>query len=81
MWKPLLTIPHSGKKWWFGGLGVLPEMLIAGDIKDGHLVRVLDDYRVVDCRIELRLAYSDRKFMPAKGRAFVQYAISYCGAV
>jgi DNA-binding transcriptional LysR family regulator len=62
------------------GLGVLPELLIAEEIKNGRLVRVLDDYHVVDSSIELRLAYSDRRFMPAKVRAFVDYAISYYGA-
>jgi DNA-binding transcriptional LysR family regulator len=62
------------------GLGVLPELLIADEIKTGRLVRVLDEYDVVDGGIELRLAYSAREFMPAKVRAFVDYAISYYGA-
>lgn len=59
------------------GLGVLPETLIDQEIKDGLLVRLLGDYELVDSDIEVRLAYSDRKFMPAKVRAFVDYAISY----
>jgi DNA-binding transcriptional LysR family regulator len=62
------------------GLGILPEMLISEELRDGRLVRILEDYQVVDDGIELRLAYSDRKLMPAKVRAFVDHALSYYGA-
>lgn len=61
------------------GLGVLPEPLIDEELKDGRLVRVLDGYSVVESGNELRLAYSARKFMPAKVRAFVDFATSYYG--
>jgi len=59
------------------GLGVLPETLIEDEIKDGSLVRLFADYQLVDSDVELRLVYSNRKFMPAKVRAFVDYAVLY----
>lgn len=59
------------------GLGALPLTLVEEELKDGRLVRLLEDYELVDGAIELRLAYSNRKFMPAKVRAFVDYATAY----
>ncbi|MGF6770598.1 DNA-binding transcriptional LysR family regulator [Paraburkholderia sp. GAS199] len=62
------------------GLGVLPETLVAQEIREGRLIRLLSDYDLVGSDIDVRLAYSDRKFMPAKVRVFVDYAISYFNA-
>jgi DNA-binding transcriptional LysR family regulator len=59
------------------GVGALPQMLIEQELKDGRLVQVIPDYELIDGSVELRLAYSNRKFVPAKVRAFVDYAIAF----
>jgi DNA-binding transcriptional LysR family regulator len=59
------------------GIAALPQTLIEEELRDGRLMAVLDDYEFVDSDIQLRLAYSDRKFMPAKVRAFVDYAAAF----
>jgi DNA-binding transcriptional LysR family regulator len=59
------------------GLGVLPEALIHNDLASGRLVKVLKDVELVESAIELRLAYVTRTLMPAKVRAFIDYATAY----
>jgi DNA-binding transcriptional LysR family regulator len=63
------------------GLGALPRSLIENELRDGRLVPLLENYELVDSDIELRLAYSNRKFMPAKVRAFVDYAAAFYDGV
>lgn len=61
------------------GIAALPETLVARELRDGRIVRVLEEYELMDSDFQLRLAYSDRKFMPAKVRAFVDYAAAFYG--
>jgi len=58
------------------GVGALAQMLIEQELKDGRLVQLIPDYELDDT-VELCLAYSNRKFVPAKVRAFVNYAIAF----
>jgi len=59
------------------GVGALPRMLIEQELKDGRLVQLIPDYELVDGTVELRLVHSNRKFVPAKVRAFADYAVAF----
>jgi DNA-binding transcriptional LysR family regulator len=59
------------------GIGVVPEDLVEGELASGKLVRVLSDFQLVDDSIEIRLAYSNRTLLPAKVRAFIDYAAAF----
>ncbi|WP_244814270.1 LysR family transcriptional regulator [Caballeronia sp. Lep1P3] len=57
------------------GFSVLPEGIVAGDIKDGTLVRLLPDYSVDDPEMKLSIVYPGRQYLPAKTRFFIDYAL------
>lgn len=59
------------------GLGVLPLPMIAKELDDGRLVRLLPGFEIMNGEVELKLAYQNRRLMTAKVRAFVDYAASY----
>jgi hypothetical protein len=40
-------------------------------------VTLLDDYPIVDMKIEIRLAYTTRTLLPAKVRAFIDHATAF----
>jgi len=57
------------------GFSVMPEGIVAGDIKDGNLVRLLPDYSVDDPEMKLSIVYPGRQYLPAKTRLFIDYAL------
>ncbi|CAE6808179.1 LysR family transcriptional regulator [Paraburkholderia haematera] len=59
------------------GIGVVPEDLVDQELASGKLVRLLTDFQLVDDSIEIRLAYSNRTLLPAKVRAFIDYAATF----
>nr|WP_244117651.1 LysR family transcriptional regulator [Burkholderia contaminans] len=56
------------------GVALLPEYLVANDLRIGTLTRVLDDYRIVNDSVTVSLVYPGREFLPGKVRAFVDLA-------
>lgn len=59
------------------GIALLPEFTIANDVKMGTLVRVLDDYRIENNDVTIKVAYQGREFLPGKVRAFVDQVVSH----
>ncbi|WP_322003799.1 LysR family transcriptional regulator [Paraburkholderia tropica] len=59
------------------GIGVLPEAVAHDDIKTGSLIRLLENFELIDSEVELRLAYLSRTLMPAKVRSFISHASSF----
>jgi DNA-binding transcriptional LysR family regulator len=56
------------------GIGVVPADLAENELTSGKLIRLLTDFQLVEESIEIRLAYSNRTLLPAKVRAFIDYA-------
>lgn len=63
------------------GVGVVPEDLVDKELASGKLVRRLSEFQLIDDSVEIRLAYSNRTLLPAKVRAFVEYAAAFFGAL
>lgn len=63
------------------GLGIarLSEYLVGGDIKAGRLVRLLPEY--TDESSDILAIYSERRNLPMKVRAFIDYLVSEFGPV
>jgi len=59
------------------GIGLVPKDLVDNDLASGKLVRLLADFQLVDDSIEIWLAYSNRTLLPAKVRAFIDYAADF----
>jgi DNA-binding transcriptional LysR family regulator len=59
------------------GLAILPEDYVVGDIADGVLMRVLEQYRVTNGLKELSLVYPGRRHVSAKVRTFVDFTVEY----
>ncbi|RKP52294.1 LysR family transcriptional regulator [Trinickia fusca] len=59
------------------GIGLVPAPLVEQELASGKLVRLLSEFELIDGHVELRLAYSSRTLLPAKVRAFVEYATSF----
>ncbi|WP_250533201.1 LysR family transcriptional regulator [Caballeronia sp. AZ10_KS36] len=57
------------------GFSILPEGIVAGDLADGTLVRLLPDYSVDDPEMKLSIVYPGRQYLPAKTRFFIDYAL------
>ncbi|AIP65395.1 LysR family transcriptional regulator [Burkholderia thailandensis] len=57
-----------------GGIGLLPEYLVANDLRIGTLTRLLGDYRIANDGVTISLVYPGREFLPGKVRAFVDLA-------
>jgi DNA-binding transcriptional LysR family regulator len=57
------------------GFSILPEGIVANDIKDGTLVRLLPDYAVDDPEMKVSIVYPGRQYLPAKTRFFIDYAL------
>lgn len=55
------------------GLALLPEPIVAGDLRCGRLQTVLDD--VIGEQFPVCLVYADREFLAPKIRAFVDRAV------
>jgi DNA-binding transcriptional LysR family regulator len=63
------------------GIGVVPEDLVNKELASGKLVRLLSDFPLIDDSVDIRLAYSNRTLLPAKVRAFIDYAAAFFGAL
>ncbi|CAL8479435.1 LysR family transcriptional regulator [Caballeronia sp. S22] len=61
------------------GLGMVPKDLVEDELASGKLVRLLADFELVDNSVEIWLAYSNRALLPAKVRAFIDYAVAFFG--
>ncbi|WP_028219592.1 LysR family transcriptional regulator [Paraburkholderia oxyphila] len=59
------------------GIGALPVPLVQEEIRSGKLVRLLDQFKIKEGEVEIRLAYNTRTLMPAKVRAFIDYASEF----
>ena len=55
------------------GIGYMPEWLVANDLSQGSLVRLLPDYEMPP--IKLYAAYVDRTFLSAKVRSFIDFMV------
>lgn len=62
------------------GIGVVPLALVENELASGALIRLLAGFALVEDSIEIRLAYSNRTLLPAKVRAFVDYASDFFGS-
>jgi len=63
------------------GIGVVPETLVENELASGKLARLFTDLPLVDDSIEIQLAYSNRTLLPAKVRAFIDYAADFFTAL
>ncbi|OAJ61159.1 LysR family transcriptional regulator [Paraburkholderia ginsengiterrae] len=63
------------------GIGVVPEALVDTELASGALVRLLTGFELIDDSVEIRLAYSNRTLLPAKVRAFIDYAAAFFGSL
>jgi DNA-binding transcriptional LysR family regulator len=59
------------------GIGLVPKHLVADALASGRLVRLLEEFDLVDGTVELLLAYSSRTLLPAKARAFIDHASGF----
>ncbi|HVE09780.1 MAG TPA: LysR family transcriptional regulator [Paraburkholderia sp.] len=59
------------------GIGIAPRDLVEPELASGKLVRLLTDFQLVDDTVDILLAYSNRALMPAKVRAFIDYAAAF----
>jgi DNA-binding transcriptional LysR family regulator len=59
------------------GIGFLPSTLVRDDVRNGHLVCLLDDYRLPGR--ELQIVYASRLHLPAKMRTFIDHLVSWFG--
>jgi DNA-binding transcriptional LysR family regulator len=57
------------------GFSILPEGIVANDVKDGTLVRLLPEYSVDDPEMKVSIVYPGRQYLPAKTRFFIDYAL------
>jgi DNA-binding transcriptional LysR family regulator len=63
------------------GIGVMPVALVENELASGELVRLFADLQLVNDNVEIQLAYSNRTLMPAKVRAFIDYAAAFFEAL
>lgn len=63
------------------GIGVVPVALVENELASGKLVRLLADLQLVHDSIDIQLAYSNRTLLPAKVRAFIDYAAVFFAAL
>lgn len=61
------------------GIAILPDFLIADELKDGRLVRALEDEP--QDQISIGLAYPTRKYTSAKVACFVEMGMSHFGTL
>lgn len=59
------------------GIALLPEFLVANDLKIGTLTRVLGGYHIENDEVTVKIVYPAREFLPGKVRAFVDLAVSH----
>ncbi len=61
------------------GIRLVPQNQVDKELASGKLVRLLGDFQLIDDSIEIWLAYSNRTLLPAKVRAFIDYAAAFLG--
>ncbi|MGF6770565.1 DNA-binding transcriptional LysR family regulator [Paraburkholderia sp. GAS199] len=61
------------------GIGVVPAAVVEAELTSGRLIRLLEDFQLVEGAIEIRLAYNTRALMPAKVKAFIDHVASSYG--
>ena len=59
------------------GIALLPLEMVADELHAGTLVRVLDDYAVLNGDVAVSLVYPSREFVPRKVREFIDLAVGY----
>lgn len=59
------------------GIGRLPTFVAGPDLKTGRLVKLFESYRLPD--FTLYAVFPERQYLPAKVRAFLDFAIEYFG--
>ena len=59
------------------GIALVPESLVAADIANGLLLRVLPAFRPADASGHVSIVYPGRRHLSAKTRTFVEFAIQY----
>ena len=59
------------------GIGRLPTFVAGPDLKSGRLVKLFESYRIPDQ--EFYAVFPQREYLPAKVRAFLDFAIEYFG--
>jgi DNA-binding transcriptional LysR family regulator len=59
------------------GIGRLPTFVAGPDLKSGRLIKLLESYRIPDHNFYA--VFPERKYLPAKVRAFLAFAIEYFG--
>ncbi|SIT39269.1 Transcriptional regulator, LysR family [Paraburkholderia ribeironis] len=59
------------------GIALLPLEMVADELRAGTLVRVLDDYAVLNGDVAVSLVYPSREFVPRKVREFIDLAVGY----
>jgi DNA-binding transcriptional LysR family regulator len=59
------------------GIGRLPTFVAGPDLKAGNLVQILDSYHIPDH--VFYAVFPERQYLPAKVRAFLDFAIEYFG--
>jgi DNA-binding transcriptional LysR family regulator len=57
------------------GIAVLPAQLVADDLHSGALARLLPEFTIDDPHTRVSLVYPRRQHVPARTRAFVDYAV------
>ncbi|HTJ95103.1 MAG TPA: LysR family transcriptional regulator [Pararobbsia sp.] len=59
------------------GIAVLPCEFVEGDLRAGLLERVLPAFGLPDDEREVSLVYSGRRYLSAKTRSFIDFAVAY----
>ncbi|GAB2908779.1 LysR family transcriptional regulator [Paraburkholderia jirisanensis] len=59
------------------GIAVLPAQLVAGALQAGALARLLPDFTIDDPHTRVSLVYPRRQHLPARTRAFVDFAVEH----
>jgi len=59
------------------GIGRLPTFVAGPDLKTGRLVKLFESYRIPEFTIYA--VFPERQYLPAKVRAFLDFAIEYIG--
>ncbi len=59
------------------GIGRLPTFVAGPDLKTGRLVKLFESYRIPEFTIYA--VFPERQYLPAKVRAFLDFAIEYFG--
>ncbi|HZZ02289.1 LysR family transcriptional regulator [Paraburkholderia sp.] len=59
------------------GIALLPLEMVSDELRAGSLVRVLNDYTVLNGDVAVSLVYPSREFVPRKIREFIDLAVGY----